>query len=93
MVLMGPLFDIGEIIQHLSCYTSLRWHHSQVSSHSTNFLLEHSVVKPGLELSASSRSRGNTSSVLTTSDDDVGLDRSDASAVQGGFRRECFDDL
>jgi len=64
-----------------------------MSPHASDLLLEYSVVKSGLELSASSRRRCNASCILTTTDNDIGLDRSDTGTVQGSLGRECLDDL
>jgi hypothetical protein len=59
--------------------------HSQMSSYSTDLLLEHTVVEPRLEFTASSRCRRYASGVLTTSYNDVGLQRGNDSAVEGRF--------
>ena len=56
-----------------------------MSSYSTDLLLEHTVVEPRLEFTASSGCRRYASRILTTSYDDVGLQGGDDSAVERGF--------
>jgi hypothetical protein len=64
----------------------------QMTSYTTNLLLEHTVPEPGLELSASCACRGNASCILTTSDDHIRLEGGDDCAVERGFRGEGLDD-
>lgn len=63
-----------------------------MTSHTTDFLLKHAVPEPSLEFSASRAGRGDASSVLSTSDNDVWLERGDDCAVERSFSGERLKD-
>lgn len=65
---------------------------SQVTSYTTDFLLEHTMPEPSLELSASCACGGDTSGILTTSNNHIRLERGDDCAVERSFRGEGLDD-
>lgn len=85
-MLIGPL-NIG-----VSTVTPPCRHHSQMTSHTTDFLLKHAVPEPGLEFTASRAGGRNTSSVLSTSDNDVWLEGGNDCAVKRGFGGERLED-
>lgn len=56
---------------------------TEVTSHTTNFVLEDFVIEPSLKLTLTGRSSGNIHSGLTTTEDDEFLLGGDSGTVEG----------
>lgn len=66
---------------------------TEVTSDTTNLLLENLVVEASFEFSLTSRGSGNIHGCLTTTKNDVVLDGSDGGAVEGSICDIGFEDF